>query len=53
MEEIILLPEVISKLNQLVNTLYEKEYFGFIDSAFNYANNIYDFIIPSHHNDTN
>ncbi len=44
MEEIILLPEVISKLNQLVNILYEKEYFGFIDSAFNYANNIYDFI---------
>jgi hypothetical protein len=43
-EEIILLPEVIYKLNQLVNILYEKEYFGFIDSAFNYANNIYDFI---------
>jgi hypothetical protein len=43
-EEVILLPEVIFKLNQLVNILYDEEYFGFMDTAFNYADNIYDFI---------
>ncbi|MCY7290785.1 MAG: hypothetical protein LH615_01245, partial [Ferruginibacter sp.] len=44
MEKIILLPEVIYKFNELINILYEKEYFGFIESSFNYVNDIYDFI---------
>jgi hypothetical protein len=43
-EKIILLPEVILQLNNLIKTLYEKEYFGFIDSAFDYTDSIYNFI---------
>jgi len=50
-EKIILLPEVIYKLNELINILYEKEYFGFIESSFKYVNDIYDFIhsLPTLH----
>ena len=44
MEKIIVLPEVIYQLNKLVNILYDKEYFGFVDSAFDYADSIYNFI---------
>lgn len=44
MEKIILLPEVTYQLNKLVSILYEKEYFGFIDSAFDYTDFIYNFI---------
>ena len=44
MEKIILLPEVIEKLNELINTLYKKEYFSFIENSFNYVEAIYDFI---------
>jgi hypothetical protein len=43
-EEIILLPEVIFKLHNLVKVHYHEEYFGFMDTAFNYADKIYDFI---------
>lgn len=44
MEKIILLPEVINKLNELINILYQKEYFSFIEGSFSYVDNIYDFI---------
>lgn len=44
MEKIVLLLEVIFQLNKLVNILYDNEYFGFIESAFEYADNIYNFI---------
>ncbi len=44
MEKIVLLPEVINRLNELINILYTKEYFGFIESSFSYVDNIYDFI---------
>lgn len=50
MEKVILLPEVIYQLNQLVKSLYEKEYFGFIDSALDYTDMIYDFIFSIPHN---
>ena len=39
-----ILPEVIGYLNQLVATLFYKEYFGFEDSAQFYVQKIYDFI---------
>ncbi len=44
MEKIILLPEVTDKLNRLIEILYEESYFGFIESALEYSDNIYDFI---------
>ena len=44
MEEIILLPEVVKKLNELINTLYDQEYFSFIENSFSYVDSIYDFI---------
>jgi len=43
-EKIILAAELISKLNNLVDILFYKEYFDFIDSAKAYVDNIYDFI---------
>ena len=39
-----ILPEVIDYLNQLVQELFYKEYFGFEDTAQFYVQNIYDFI---------
>lgn len=45
-----LLPEVINFLNNLVKILFQKEYFGFEDSALNYVQNIYDFIENELHN---
>ena len=39
--EIIYTPHVIRSLDDLVITLYKKEYFGFIDSAENYVSDIY------------
>ena len=39
-----LLPEVIIFLNELVELLFYKEYFGFEDAAQFYVQNIYDFI---------
>ena len=44
MEKIILLPDVVDKLNELIFILYKKEYFSFIENSFNYVDDIYDFI---------
>ena len=35
---------VIDYLDDLVYELYKKEYFGFLESAYNFADNIIDFI---------
>jgi len=40
--DVVFTPSVISYLDNLVFTLYKKEYFGFIESAEEYVNNIYD-----------
>ncbi|WP_299668421.1 hypothetical protein [uncultured Polaribacter sp.] len=37
-------PEVVNYINALVFELYEKEYFGFLESAISYKNNILDYI---------
>jgi len=42
--EVIFTPHVISYLDDLVNVLYKKEYFGFIQSAEEYVDDIYDAI---------
>lgn len=42
--EIIVTPNVISFLDDLVQVLYKKEYFGFIESAEDYVSEIYDSI---------
>lgn len=49
MEEVVIMPELTDKLNEIIRLLYVKEYFGFLDSAFEYGDKIYDFIytIPS------
>ncbi len=39
-----ILPEVIIFLNELIELLFNKEYFGFEDSAQFYVQKIYDFI---------
>jgi len=40
--EVIFTPSVISYLDNLVLVLYRKEYFGFIESAEEYVDDIYD-----------
>lgn len=35
---------MVTYLDELVRVLYEKEYFGFIDSAINYVVGLYEFI---------
>ncbi|MCP2027140.1 hypothetical protein L1276_002284 [Flavobacterium sp. HSC-32F16] len=40
--EVIFTPLVISYLDDLVVILYKKQYFGFIESAEEYVDNIYD-----------
>jgi hypothetical protein len=49
LEKVIISPLVVDKLESLILVLFEKEYFGFIESAMEYVDNIYDFIltIPS------
>ncbi len=42
--EIIITPQVIVFLDDLVRILYKKEYFGFIESAEEYVSKIYDSI---------
>ncbi|TDW46421.1 hypothetical protein EV144_10688 [Flavobacterium sp. 270] len=42
--EVIYTPDVIRSLDDLVITLYKREYFGFIDSAEKYVSDIYDAI---------
>lgn len=44
MEKIIFLPEVLDYFDKLVGKLFEKEYFGFIDSSFVYTSKIYEYI---------
>jgi len=43
--EVVFTPSVIRYLDDLVITLYKKEYFGFIESAEEYVANIYD-VVP-------
>jgi hypothetical protein len=43
-EEIIINENVHDFLEELVYKLYKKEYFGFVDSAYEYVDKIYDFI---------
>jgi len=43
-QKIIVIQDVVVYLDELVKVLYEKEYFGFIDSAINYVVNVYGFI---------
>lgn len=38
------LPEVEDYLNDLTYLLFQKEYFGFLESSFKYVDNIVDFI---------
>jgi hypothetical protein len=40
--EVIFTSNVISYLDDLIITLYKKEYFGFLESAEEYVSNIYD-----------
>ena len=56
--KIIFAPEVNDDLNSLVEILFEKEYFGFQDSAYNYVKELVDDILsnlsirqhkPNHH----
>jgi hypothetical protein len=44
MAEVKIEQHVIAALNELIEILYKKEYFGFVDSAIDYAAAIYDFI---------
>ena len=44
MEQIIFTLEFDSYLEELIYKLFEKEYFGFIESSSNYVAKIYDFI---------
>jgi hypothetical protein len=44
MEQVIILPYVKDVLNDLVKILYNKEYFGFNESAIDYVDTIIDFI---------
>ncbi len=39
-----ILPEVIDYLNKLTQVLFDKEYFGFEETAQQYVQNIYDFM---------
>ncbi|MDQ6472621.1 hypothetical protein RB619_18425 [Flavobacterium sp. LHD-80] len=43
--EVIFTPEVIRYLDDLVVTLYKKEYFGFIESAEDYVSDIHNAIL--------
>ncbi len=49
MGEVIIDRNLEDKLYNLVFTLYKKEYFGFMESAFNYVDKVIDFFysIPS------
>ncbi len=49
MEKVIISPIVVDKLKSLILVLFEKEYFGYMETALIYVDNIYDFIlsIPS------
>jgi hypothetical protein len=44
MEKIVILPALESKLFDLVFTLYDNEYFGFVENALAYVDKIVDFM---------
>jgi hypothetical protein len=44
MEKVIIETSLHSELDDLIQKLYDKEYFGFLISAEEYINKIYDFI---------
>lgn len=44
MEKVIITSYAENKLSELILVLYQKEYFGFIEDAQNYVDNIYNFI---------
>ena len=43
-QKVISKPEVSDYIIDLINVLYEKEYFGFFESSIEYADKILDFI---------
>jgi len=47
LEKVIFGEEVLDYFDNLVFTLFEKDYFGFPESAENYANNISEFIFSN------
>lgn len=42
--KVVFLEEAVDCLNELVKVLYEDGYFGFKESAFQYVDDIYDFV---------
>jgi hypothetical protein len=44
MEKIVIMPALESKLFDLVFTLYDNEYFGFVENALAYVDKIVDFM---------
>lgn len=44
-QQVIIQPVVIDYLIDLINVLYDKEYFGFFESSVEYADKITDFIL--------
>lgn len=44
MEKVVILPALESKLFDLVFILYDKEYFGFVENALEYVDNIVNFM---------
>jgi hypothetical protein len=42
--EVIIKPEVVDYLTELINVLYKEEYFGFFESSLEYVDKIIDFI---------
>jgi len=45
--QVIILPNVLDYFNNLVTTLYEREYFGFAETALDYVTELYDDIIET------
>jgi hypothetical protein len=50
MEQVVITESVYKYLDELVEILYEEEYKGFVESAIDYVNTIFDFLfsIPSY-----
>lgn len=45
MKKVVVKPAALEFLNELIEVLVKKEYFGFLDSAEEYVNWLYDFIL--------
>jgi hypothetical protein len=43
-QQVIIKPEVVDYLTDLINVLYQEEYFGFFESSLEYVDKIIDFI---------